>query len=67
MSAGSKLLPGVGLNGLTGGIDTTSSTGRLAFGIFATLAEFEHDLIREHTVAGLVAAQARGAVAAACV
>ena len=45
---------------LTGGIDTTSSTGRLVFGIFATLAEFERDLIRERTMAGLVAARARG-------
>jgi DNA invertase Pin-like site-specific DNA recombinase len=51
---------GVGLKVLTGGIDTTSSTGRLVFGIFATLAEFERDLIKERTMAGLVAARARG-------
>jgi len=51
---------GIGLKVLTGGIDTTSSTGRLVFGIFATLAEFERDLIRERTLAGLVAARARG-------
>jgi DNA invertase Pin-like site-specific DNA recombinase len=44
---------GVGLRVLTGGIDTTSATGRLVFGIFATLAEFERDLIRERTLAGL--------------
>jgi DNA invertase Pin-like site-specific DNA recombinase len=50
----------VGLKVLTGGIDTTSSTGRLVFGIFATLAEFERDLIKERTMAGLVAARARG-------
>lgn len=53
---------GVGLRVLTGGIDTTSATGRLVFGIFATLAEFERDLIRERTVAGLAAARARGRV-----
>ena len=47
---------GVGLKVLTGGIDTTSSTGRLVFGIFATLAEFERDLILERTMAGLAAA-----------
>ena len=50
---------GVGLKVLTGGIDTTSATGRLVFGIFATLAEFERDLILERTMAGLAAARAR--------
>jgi DNA invertase Pin-like site-specific DNA recombinase len=51
---------GIGLKVLTGGIDTTNSTGRLVFGIFATLAEFERDLIKERTMAGLMAARARG-------
>src|SRR5580700_9103116 len=51
---------GIGLKVLTGGIDTTSSTGRLVFGIFATLSEFERDLILERTMAGLAAARARG-------
>jgi DNA invertase Pin-like site-specific DNA recombinase len=43
---------GVGLKVLTGGIDTTSAAGRLIFGIFAALAEFERELIRERTLAG---------------
>jgi DNA invertase Pin-like site-specific DNA recombinase len=44
---------------LTGDVDTTTATGRLVFGIFATLAEFERDFIHERTMAGL-AARARG-------
>ncbi len=47
---------GVGLTVLTGqgaNIDTTTSSGKLIFGIFAALAEFEGDLIRERTMAGL--------------
>ena len=43
-------------------IDTTTPSGKLVFGIFAALAEFERDLIRERTIAGLAAARARGRV-----
>ena len=53
----------VGLRVLTGKgaqIDTTTASGRMVFGIFATLAEFERDLIRERTLAGLAAARSRG-------
>lgn len=52
----------IGLRVLTGQgaqIDTTTAAGRLVFGIFAALAEFERELIRERTVAGLTAARAR--------
>lgn len=50
----------VGFKSLTESIDTTSSGGRLVFHIFGALAEFEHSLIRERTIAGLEAARARG-------
>jgi len=50
----------VGLKSLHDPIDTTSSQGRLVFNIFASLAEFERDLIIERTQAGLSAARARG-------
>jgi len=46
----------IGLRVLTGqgaNIDTTTASGRLVFGIFAALAEFERELIRERTIAGL--------------
>ncbi|MBZ0331016.1 recombinase family protein [Halomonas sp. ANAO-440] len=51
---------GVGFRSLTEAIDTTSAGGKLVFHIFGALAEFEHSLIRERTLAGLAAARARG-------
>ncbi len=51
---------GVGFKSLQESIDTTTSGGRLIFHLFASLAEFERDLIRERTNAGLSAARARG-------
>lgn len=51
---------GVGFRTLQESIDTTSPGGRLVFHVFAALAEFERDLIRERTNAGLQAARARG-------
>jgi len=54
---------GVGLKVLTGegvAIDTTQAHGRLIFGVFAAFAEFERELIRERTTAGMKAAKRRG-------
>ena len=51
---------GIGFRSLSEAIDTTTSAGRLLFGILASLAAFERDLIRERTIAGLTAARARG-------
>lgn len=50
----------VGLISLNDPIDTSTAQGRMIFGIFATLAEFERELIRERTQAGLKSARARG-------
>ncbi|MDJ0358419.1 recombinase family protein [Paenarthrobacter sp. PH39-S1] len=50
----------IGFKSLQETIDTTSSGGRLVFHVFGALAEFERDLIRERTNAGLAAARARG-------
>lgn len=52
---GFKLLSGQGVN-----IDTSTPSGKMVFSIFAALAEFERELIRERTLAGLKAARARG-------
>lgn len=52
---GFKVLTGQGAN-----IDTTTPAGKMVFGIFAALAEFERELIRERTIEGLKAARARG-------
>jgi DNA invertase Pin-like site-specific DNA recombinase len=51
---------GIGFKSLQENIDTTTSGGKLIFHIFASLAEFERDIIRERTNAGLSAARARG-------
>jgi len=51
---------GIGLKSLHEAIDTNSSSGKLIFHIFGALAEFERNLIRERTYAGLAAARARG-------
>jgi len=53
---------GVGFKTITGDIDTTTSGGKLIFHIFAALAEFEKELIKERTLAGLSAARARGRI-----
>jgi DNA invertase Pin-like site-specific DNA recombinase len=50
----------IGLCSLNEQIDTTTSGGKLIFHVFGALAEFERDLIRERTKAGLAAARARG-------
>jgi len=50
----------VGFRSLTENIDTTTSDGKLVFHTFGALAEFERELIRERTQAGLAAARARG-------
>ena len=54
---------GVGFKVLTGhgaAIDTTTAAGKLVFGIFAALAEFEREMIKERTLAGMASARARG-------
>ncbi len=51
---------GVTVRSLTENLDTSTPGGRLVFHVFGALAEFERDLIRERTMAGLAAARARG-------
>src|SRR5919198_5192780 len=50
----------IGFKSIQENIDTTTSGGKLVFHIFGALAEFERDIIRERTQAGLLAARARG-------
>ena len=51
---------GIGFQSITENIDTLTTGGRLVLHIFGALAQFERDLIRERTRAGLEAARARG-------
>jgi DNA invertase Pin-like site-specific DNA recombinase len=53
---------GVALVVLDQGIDTSTPAGRLLFHVLGSIAEFERDLIRERTLAGIAAARRRGAV-----
>lgn len=53
---------GVGFKSLQENIDTTTPSGMLFFHLFGAFAQFERDLIRERTAAGLAAARARGRV-----
>jgi len=53
---------GVAFQSLTENIDTSNATGQLVFHIFGALAEFERNLIKERTLAGLSAARARGRI-----
>lgn len=50
------------LSGQGAEIDTTTPAGKMVFGIFASLASYERELIRERTICGLAAARARGRV-----
>src|SRR3954470_17476879 len=51
---------GIGFKSITESLDTTTSGGKLVFHIFGALAEFEREIIRERTQAGLQSARARG-------
>ena len=52
----------IGFRSLTDKVDSTTAGGKLVFHLFASPAEFERELIRDRTVAGLTAARARGRV-----
>ena len=56
---GNKKLAG-SIEGLPEVVDTSTPNGRLAFGIFASIAEFERELIRDRVRSGLAAAKAKG-------
>ena len=51
---------GIGLRSLTDGVDTSTATGRLIYGMLSTLAEFERETIKERVIAGMQAAKRRG-------
>lgn len=51
---------GITVRSLTDGVDTAGSTGRLLLGLLGTLAEYEREVLRERTVAGMAAARRRG-------
>lgn len=53
---------GAALRSLTDGIDTSTPNGRFIFHLFGALAEFERELVRERTMAGLQAARSRGRI-----
>lgn len=52
---------GITIRSISDGVDTTGSTGRLLLGLLGTLAEYEREVLRERTVAGMDAARRRGA------
>lgn len=52
----------IGMRFLSEGIDTTTSGGTLVFNLFASIAQFERDVIKERTMMGLASAKARGRI-----